>query len=64
MPTLYLTEQNTTLRKVHNRLVIERNDEVVASIHDFNVERVVIFGNVQVTSHPGGLFGIEVQKSF
>jgi CRISPR-associated protein Cas1 len=50
MATLYLTEQDSTLRKEQNRLVIERNGLKVASIHDFKVERVIVFGNPQITT--------------
>jgi CRISPR-associated protein Cas1 len=48
--TLYLSEQGTTLRKDHNRFVIERDGREVASIHEFKIERVVVFGNVQLTT--------------
>jgi CRISP-associated protein Cas1 len=50
MPTLYITDQQATLGKTHNRLVIERDGARIAEIHDFKVERVVIFGNVQVST--------------
>jgi CRISPR-associated protein Cas1 len=50
MPTLYVAEQGTTVRKDQNRLVVERDGRVLASIHDFKIERVVVFGNVQVTT--------------
>ncbi len=50
MATIYLTEQNTTLRKEANRFVIERDEQKLAEIHEFKVERVVVFGNVQLTT--------------
>jgi CRISPR-associated protein Cas1 len=50
MATLYLTEQGTTLRKEQNRLVVERDDVTISEIHDFKIERVVVFGNVQLTT--------------
>jgi CRISPR-associated protein Cas1 len=50
MPTLYITEQGATLRKEANRLVVERDNLKLAEVHDFNLERVVIFGNVQLTT--------------
>ncbi len=50
MTTLYLTQQGATLCKTQNRLVVEYQDKVLAEIHDFKVERVVVFGNVQLTS--------------
>src|SRR5947207_577740 len=50
MATLYLTEQGATLRKEHRRLVIELGGERLNEIHEFKVERVVIFGHVQLTT--------------
>jgi CRISP-associated protein Cas1 len=50
MATLYITEQGATLRKEQNRLVVERDDVPLVEIHDFKVERVVIVGNVQLTT--------------
>lgn len=50
MATLYLTEQGSTLRKEQNRLVVERDGTSLAEIHEFKVERVVVFGNVQITT--------------
>ena len=50
MATLYITEQGTTLRKEQNRIVVERDDKVISEIHEFKLERVVIFGNVQLTT--------------
>lgn len=51
MATLYLSEQGSTLRKEHNRLVVARDAVKLAEIHDFRIDRVVVFGNVQVTTH-------------
>ncbi|MFQ3590358.1 MAG: CRISPR-associated endonuclease Cas1 [Chloracidobacterium sp.] len=50
MATLYLTEQNTTLHKRDNRLALERQGRIVSEIHDFQVERVVVFGHVQLST--------------
>lgn len=50
MASLYVTEQGATLRKEQNRLVIERDGSILTEVHDFKIERVVIFGNVQVTT--------------
>jgi CRISP-associated protein Cas1 len=50
MATLFITEQGATLRKEANRLVVERDDVRLLEVHDFKVERVVVFGNVQLTS--------------
>lgn len=38
------------MRKEQNRLVVERDGRVVASLHEFKLDRVVLFGNVQVTT--------------
>ena len=50
MATLFITEQGATLRKEANRLVVERHEERLLEIQDFKVERVVVFGNVQLTT--------------
>lgn len=50
MATLYLTEQGSTLRKEQRRFVVELNGAALSQIHEFKVERVVIFGHVQLTT--------------
>ncbi|MCS7079432.1 MAG: CRISPR-associated endonuclease Cas1 [Chloracidobacterium sp.] len=50
MTTLYLTEQNTTLHKRDNRFALERDGRVIAEVHDFQVERVVVFGHIQLST--------------
>lgn len=50
MATLYITEQGSTLHKEQNRLVVTKDEAELASLHEFKVERVVIFGNVQLTT--------------
>src|SRR5215470_10693957 len=50
MATLYLSDQGATLRKEQNRLVVVRDEVTLAEIHDFKVERVVVFGNVQLST--------------
>ncbi|MFB3787123.1 MAG: CRISPR-associated endonuclease Cas1 [bacterium] len=50
MGTLYLTEQNAHLRKTSQRLVVEKDGEIVRELPSFKVERVVVFGNVQITT--------------
>jgi CRISPR-associated protein Cas1 len=54
MATLYLTEQGATLRKEHRRFVIESNGVALSQVHEFKVERVVIFGHVQLTTQAIG----------
>lgn len=48
--TLYLTEQGAKVRKEQNRLVIETDERRIAEIHDFKVNRVIVFGNIQLTT--------------
>ena len=50
MTTLYLSEQNAKVRREQNRLVVELEGQRLAEIHDFKVERVVVCGNVQMTT--------------
>jgi CRISPR-associated protein Cas1 len=50
MATLYITEQHATLRREQNRLVVERDGNALKEIHDFKVERVVVFGNAQLST--------------
>jgi CRISPR-associated protein Cas1 len=54
MASLYITEQGTTLRKEQNRLVVERDGTTLVSVHDFKIERVLAFGNVQLTTQSIG----------
>lgn len=63
MPTLYLTEQGSTLCQDHERLIVERGGRAVFSVPLVQVERVLIFGHVQVTPPAMGLLlreGIDV----
>jgi CRISPR-associated protein Cas1 len=50
MATLYLSEQGSTLRREQNRIIVERDDVRLAELHEFKLERVVIFGNIQLTT--------------
>ncbi|MCX7920373.1 MAG: CRISPR-associated endonuclease Cas1 [bacterium] len=50
MPTLYLLEQGTKLNKTSKRLVVEKEREIIAEIPEFKVERVFVFGNVQIST--------------
>jgi CRISP-associated protein Cas1 len=50
MSTLYLIEQGSSLHKADNRLVVEHNGKTIKSIPEFKVERVVVFGNIQITT--------------
>ena len=50
MAVLYLVEQGSTLRKQGERLVVEKEGQVLASVPAVKVEQVVIFGNVNFTT--------------
>lgn len=50
MTTVYLTEQGTVLRKTSRRLVVTKGKEVVKEIPAFKIERILIFGNTQITT--------------
>lgn len=50
MATLYVTEQHAWIRKTSDRLVIEKDDAVLAEIPCVKLETVFVFGNVQVTT--------------
>jgi len=47
---LYLTEQGAVLRKAGDRLLVERDDEVLLDLPYHKLETVLLFGNVQVTT--------------
>ena len=49
MPALYLTEQGSSLRLDGQRLIVEKDDEVLWSVPAVPVERVMMRGHVQVT---------------
>lgn len=50
MATLYLTEQGSKVTRDHARLRVEREGEVLLDIPAFKVDRVVVFGNVQLST--------------
>jgi CRISPR-associated protein Cas1 len=50
MAFLYLTEQGSVLRKEGERLVVEKDDQVLLDIPADKVESVLLFGNVQFTT--------------
>ena len=50
MATLYLTEQGSKLGKSSRRLVVEKDKKMLLEIPEFKVDRVLIFGNVQITT--------------
>ncbi len=50
MAFLYLTEQGSVLRKEGERIVVEKDDQVLLDIPAAKVESVLCFGNVQFTT--------------
>ncbi len=50
MAYLYLVEQGSVLRKMGNRLVVEKDGSVLLDTPYHKLEAVLIFGNVQVTT--------------
>ena len=51
---LYLTEQGSILRKAGDRLLVEKEDEILLDIPYHKLETVLLFGNVQVTTQAMG----------
>jgi CRISPR-associated protein Cas1 len=47
---LYLTEQGSILRKAGDRLLIEKDDEILLDVPYHKLQTVLLFGNVQVTT--------------
>jgi len=50
MAILYLVEQGSLLRKELRRFVVEKEGNILLEIPEFKVERVVIVGNVHLTT--------------
>jgi len=50
MAVLYLLEQGSTLKKKSRRLVVEKEEKLLLEIPEFKVERVIIIGNIQLTT--------------
>ena len=50
MANLYITEQGAVLRKTGDRLIVEKNSEVLLDVQCHKIETVLIFGNVQFTT--------------
>lgn len=50
MPPLYITTQGAKLRYRRRRLVVEKDDETIASVPAVHVDEVLILGNVSVTT--------------
>jgi CRISP-associated protein Cas1 len=50
MATLYLTEQGTTIYKEHQRFVIQVSQSEKLEIPIRDIDRILIFGNIQLTT--------------
>ncbi len=50
MARLYLTEQHSILRKTGDRLIVEKEGEVLLEVPCLKLEAVLIYGNVQFTT--------------
>ena len=50
MARLYLTEQQAILRKTGDRLIVEKDHEVLLEVPCIKLEAVLIYGNVQFTT--------------
>jgi CRISP-associated protein Cas1 len=50
MANLYLTEQGSVLRKKGERLIVEKDEQVLLDVECHKIDAVLIFGNVQFTT--------------
>jgi len=50
MANLYLTEQGSMLRKTGERIIVQKDEEILLDVPCHKVDAVLIFGNVQVTT--------------
>lgn len=65
MATLYLTEQGSKLGKKSRRLIVEKDNKTLLEVPEFKVDRVLIFGNVQITTQAiAFLLGNGIEASF
>jgi CRISPR-associated protein Cas1 len=65
MPPLYVTTQGAKLRYRRRRLVVEKDDEVIASVPSIHVDEVLVMGNVSVTTPAlGFLLGNDLPVTF
>lgn len=65
MATLYLTEQGSKLGKTSRRLVVEKDKKTVLEVPEFKVDRVLVYGNVQITTQAiTFLLGNGIETSF
>jgi CRISP-associated protein Cas1 len=50
MTRLYITEQQAILRKTGDRLIVEKDDQILLEVPCLKLEAVLIYGNVQFTT--------------
>jgi len=50
MAIVYLVEQGSKLSKESRRLVVEKDGNILQEIPEFKVEKIFIFGNIQITT--------------
>ncbi len=50
MSTLFLIEQGAKLKKESKKFIIEKEGTVLLEVPEFKIERVFIFGNIQLTT--------------
>lgn len=50
MANLYLTEQGSVLKKTGDRLIVQKEGELLLDVQCSKIEAVLVFGNVQVTT--------------
>ncbi|MCM8826473.1 MAG: CRISPR-associated endonuclease Cas1 [Candidatus Omnitrophica bacterium] len=50
MSILYLLEQGAKLEKESKRIVVKKEDKILLEVPEFKIDRVMIFGNIQITT--------------
>lgn len=50
MAFLYITEQNSILRKSGSRLILQKDEDILLEVQCHKIDAVLIFGNVQFTT--------------
>jgi len=56
MSTLYLTEQGSKVKRKEGRIIIEKRDEILLDLPINKIERIMIIGNVQMTTQALSIF--------
>lgn len=50
MSTLYINTQGAVLKKEEHRFTVSKDGKTLVSVPDFKVERILVYGNVQITT--------------